>query len=104
MSESGHFQTKSEAASLPVYWSHPPAGADVHVRPGQRARVARLFSGSSPARWQTLPTEALGKGLRVFRLSEAETIGAETVPWLVGVNAAWRVPMKNPRAGDTARG
>ncbi len=26
---SGHFQTKSEAASLAIYWSGPPTGADV---------------------------------------------------------------------------
>ena len=29
MSDWGHFQTKSEAASLPVYWSGPPTRADV---------------------------------------------------------------------------
>jgi hypothetical protein len=45
------FQTKSEAASLAIYWSGPPTCADGFapcVRPEQRAPVARLFSGSPP--------------------------------------------------------
>jgi hypothetical protein len=37
----GHFQTNSEAASLPVYWSGPPTGADV-LGLGEQGRDVRL--------------------------------------------------------------
>src|SRR5215467_507474 len=68
----GQLQTKSAAALLPVYWSGPPTRPDVSPprdRSEQRARVPRLLSGSP---WQTLPTESIGKRLRVFRLGKAE--------------------------------
>jgi hypothetical protein len=71
-----HFQTKSDAASLPVYWPGPLTGAGVL----RRALVLKnalgwpaWFRGSPPApRRQPIPTEAIGKSLRVFRLGEAE--------------------------------
>jgi hypothetical protein len=75
MSEVGHFQTKSEALSLRIFWSHPPVGADVlHL-----AFVLNNALGS-PACFQghrrllvgNVPTEAAGKSLRVFRLRKAE--------------------------------
>jgi hypothetical protein len=48
----GHFETKSEAASLPVYWSGPPPRADVlHLafvlNNGLGSPIAR--GGSRPA-------------------------------------------------------
>jgi hypothetical protein len=60
----GQFETKSEAASLPVCWSGPP----------HDLTFCTLRSSWSPwaVRRQPLPTEALGKGLRVLRFTKAE--------------------------------
>jgi hypothetical protein len=78
MSAPGHFQTKSDAALLPSIWSGSPTGADVlhlaFVLNNALGSLARLFSRSPlAARRQSLPSEALGKGLGVFRLAKQNT-------------------------------
>ena len=69
------FQIKSEAASLPSIGPillHELTFSTLHSSRRIRPRVAPLLSGLSPILSQPIPTKALGKGLRVFRLGKAE--------------------------------
>jgi hypothetical protein len=57
MSESGHFETKSDAFSMHVYRSGPPAGADVLIgTQRQRAKLVHLFEAAPEMSFSSVPS------------------------------------------------
>src|SRR5260370_16649504 len=98
MSGSGHFQTKSEALSARVHWSHPPTGADVLAlgKQGRRVRLVHLFTPSPSSFSSGHHLEHVAEAERASLAAQSRRIETEAAPILYVAQLLGAAPAPDP--------